>query len=279
MWRFYVEGSLIPFDASVYPEISSQLLAMESSFRTKAESIVGGAGNGYTGPQLKAMVLFEELKLVSDMELAAVILRGFILQEIEKDASWSEHPEGFKSLKEAAQAFGTSISMLSDTKSLYDIIFPAMSALGYSIPKLWEDIGKSNFRAIVPVLRAIISGEKSKSKEVNEMLDKIWEEVDKGGDYDTDVDRKKAAIDNVIDAAQNTSSELGKALGRMTVNSLILSYGERFFLLTAMSSDEKDMMLKRFGRFMDVRFVNGGEYKLEDIPEVRQLLEAGGVDD
>lgn len=272
-------GSLIPFDASVDPILSKTLLSFETNLREKAQSIVNGAGNGYTGPQLKAMVLFEELKLVSDMELAAVLVRGYILQEIEKDSLWTEHPQGYSSLKEAAQAFGTSISMLSDTKALYDIIFPAISSLGLSVPELWEDIGKSNFRAITPILRAIISGTKSKGKEVNEALDKVWEEVDKDGPYDSDVDRKRAAIENVLDAAKKPNSELSKILSKYSINSLLLSIGGKFFLLTAMDEDEKNTLIKRFGKMLDVRYVDGNGYKLEDIPEVRTLLEAGGIDE
>lgn len=274
-----MSGSIIPFDASVWPELSTQLLSFEAALRTKAEAIVSGAGNGYTGPQLRAMVLFEELKLVGDMELAAVLVRGYVLEEIEKEGLWAEHPQGFKTLKDAAQSFGTSVSMLSDTKSLYQIIFPAVQSMGFSIAELWEDIGKSNFRAIIPILRAIISGDKSKGKEVMEMVDKVWEDVDACGPYENDAERKRAAVKHVLDAAQLPSSELSKTLAKYVFNTLLLSIGGKFFLLTAMNEEEKDVLIRRFGKILDIRYVDGNGYTLNQIPEVVQLLEAGQVEE
>lgn len=119
------------------------------------------------------MTTIEELKLINGMDLAAVLLRGKLLQRIEERGMWSYHPARYGSLQEMARDQGISVSNLSNIRDLNFVIFPWMASQGMSIPEKWEQIGMSNFRELIPVLKSIITGEPSNSATVRSAVERI----------------------------------------------------------------------------------------------------------
>jgi hypothetical protein len=117
----------------------------------------------YTETERMAMLKIEELRLVNGLDLAAVLLRAEYLQEIETNNLITRHPAGYTTLGEMAQDQGISLAELSQTLDLANVVFPYVEEhMNTTIPQLWEEIGKSNMRELVPVLKRIITGEEAR---------------------------------------------------------------------------------------------------------------------
>jgi len=125
----------------------------------------------FTVAEKQAIVKMEKLKLAGDLTLAEVVLRGEIIREIEIFGYWSAHPLGFNSIEEAAESQGISPSEYSNIRDLNDIIFPYLTRVGYNIAELWEEIGKSKFRELVPLLKRAITNEASRSRRVESIFE------------------------------------------------------------------------------------------------------------
>lgn len=162
--------SIIPSSSM---QLSTALLGIESSLLRAAEANVALMGDDFTDAEREAMTTIEELKLINGMDLAAVLLRGKLLQRIEERGMWSYHPARYGSLQEMARDQGISVSNLSNIRDLNFVIFPWMANQGMSIPEKWEQIGMSNFRELIPVIKSIITGEPSNSATVRSSVERI----------------------------------------------------------------------------------------------------------
>jgi len=155
--------------------LSNQLLGLNKRLEQAARRNVRqwldqNPHQSFTITEKQAMVKMEQLKLAGDLTLAEIILRGVIIREIETLGLWSSHPLGFNSMEEAAEAQGISTSEYSNIRDLTDVIFPAFIDMDYNIAELWEEIGKSNFRELVPILKRIITDERSPSRRVEQLF-------------------------------------------------------------------------------------------------------------
>ena len=144
--------------------MTEALTGLKLSIRNAAQANYDALGDDtYTETERMAMLKIEELRLVNGLDLAAVLLRAEYLQEIERNNLITRHPAGYTTLGEMAQDQGISLAELSQTLDLANVIFPyVVETLGIGIPQLWEEIGKSNMRELVPVLKRIITGEEAR---------------------------------------------------------------------------------------------------------------------
>src|SRR5690242_12732595 len=93
-----------------------------------------GDGAGYTALERRAMVAAEALRLTHGFDLTAIITRGQIIQQIEREGLTSVHPNGYADLTALAREQGISVSELSDTRALHEVIFPYITnVLGRSL--------------------------------------------------------------------------------------------------------------------------------------------------
>lgn len=151
---------------------------LENAARQNLETALQESGESFTDLEKRAMVKIEELKLVNGMDLAAILLRGKLIHEIEDSALYSVHPEGYTTLQEMAQAQGISLSELSNVRDLVDVIFPYIeNTLHVSVAQVWEEIGKSKFRELTSVLKAIITGERSGTASVNASVERLLDDT------------------------------------------------------------------------------------------------------
>lgn len=125
--------SIIPSSSM---QLSTALLGIENSLLRAAEANVALMGDDFTDAEREAMTTIEELKLINGMDLAAVLLRGKLLQRIEERGMWSYHPARYGSLQEMARDQGISVSNLSNIRDLNLVIFPWMAQQGMSIPEI-----------------------------------------------------------------------------------------------------------------------------------------------
>jgi len=150
-----------------------------------ALELAGTALDSYTDPEVRAMVKLEQLKLIGDLSLAELLLRGKLIKEIEDDALWSIHPNRYANMQEAAKSQGIGISEYSNIRDLYNIVFPYLcDTLGMNLALVWEEIGKSNFRDLTPYLVRAITGEVSQSRNVESFIEQLTENIAASFDND-----------------------------------------------------------------------------------------------
>lgn len=134
----------------------------------------GQSVSDYTETEMEAMVTVESLKLTGGLELTAVLLRAKYLRLIQSRNMVANHPGGYTSLQEMAEDNGISTAELSQTLDLVNVVFPyVQNVLGISPAQLWETVGKSKLRELVPVLKVIITGENSDTRSAQASADAI----------------------------------------------------------------------------------------------------------
>jgi hypothetical protein len=117
-----------------------------------------------------AMVRLDQVKQTQGKTLVDIYLRRKLFQEIETNHLWMAHPDDYASMAEAIEANGISQSEYSNTCDLCDVIFPYLEEHEYDIQNLWETIGKSKFRELIPFLKRIITNKPSRSRRVETFI-------------------------------------------------------------------------------------------------------------
>jgi hypothetical protein len=198
-------------DAETYAERAARH-ALQQSLEAH-----GTSPEAYTTPQLRAMVKLEQLKIEGDLELAAVLLRGKLIQEIEREGLWSIHPNQYSSMQEAAVANGLSLSEYSDIRNLYNTVFPYITGtLGLDLAHIWEEIGKSNFRELTPVLVRLITGHASQSRRVEELVERMSDDIhasyEAAGQAIEEEQMVQEAVDTLLQAGTLPNRELRQVI-------------------------------------------------------------------
>lgn len=269
-----------------FGETGAMLQRMDDAITTKAaanlETALAEYGDAFSAPERRAMLLAEEVKLTGDFDLAQILLRGKRLKQIRDEALFSVHPEGYTSLETMAKDMGISASELSNIEVLYNEIFPWLSQRGANLVLLWEEIGKSNFREIIPYLRSLISGEPSNSDSVNDRVNEIIREINELNPGTTIEEATLAAVDTVLDAGRHTTRELRAQL-RPTrtpaINASMIKDADSNYILVARMTEDQRIMLSRLLRSNIDEIVyelpgdeNVRRQTVASIAEVRQLL-------
>ena len=141
--------------------LATALTGLEGQLRNAAQRNIDAAteGQGYTQLEKQAMVTIEALRLTNGIDLAAVLLRGSFIRQIRELNLARVHPGNYATLEAMAVDQNISVSELSDTIVLCDVIFPYIEdSLDLRISDVWDQIGKSGFRELAPVLKALITG-------------------------------------------------------------------------------------------------------------------------
>lgn len=171
---------------------------------------------------------------------------------------------------------GISITELSQVRDLYRIIFPFIEEeLGMSIPELWEQIGKSNFREMVPVLKVLIAGPDEHTKaSVRNAYERLMDDASATlhaqglEELDDDV-IARAAMENLIEAgAVMSNRDLRQTIRPERTPSLeptiIRSNGNRVIVMTV-SDDQYTLFERRMGSAIDPI-----EFNMPQDPQTRQ---------
>lgn len=259
-------------------QLSTALLGIESALERAALANVALAGEGFTEAEKEAMTTIEELKLINGMDLAAVLLRGKLLRRIEERSMWSYHPARYGTLQEMAQDQGISVSNLSNIRDLNFVIFPWMTDHGLSVPEKWEQIGMSNFRELIPVLKSIITGEQSGSASVRQSVENILtdtaatlQSAAREGEGDvTDEEIRDAAIEELLTAGELMRNRDLRARIRpertpsVNMDSFLSRDGTRF-ILAEVTEDQWTMIQRRLGAHIDSITID-----VPDNPRIRQ---------
>ena len=240
--------------------MNNALNGLRHSLELAAQANVAVVGDGFTEVEKEAMRKVEELKLINDIDLSAVLMRGELLHEIENRGLWSVHPGGYTSMQEMARMQGISLSELSNTRDLCDVIFPFMQdTLGIDIPQVWEEIGKSNMRELVPVLKSLITGEApstaSTRNTIEALLDNEAATAQTAGESPSPEDLRRRVAENLIaDGQVMTNRQLRTRLRperTEPIQSTVLKQGNTRIVLAEMTEDQWIAYQRRLNSFME----------------------------
>ena len=252
------------YQPSQNTQLSTAFMGLRQQLHAAAEANVALAGDGFTANEKEAMIAVEELKLIHGVDLAALLLRYDKIRDIRDRALWTSHPEGFDTLEQMARSCGISISELSDTIVLCEVIFPYLqNNLGAAIAQVWEEVGKSNFRDLIPHLRAIITGEPSGSASVNTAVDRIMGDtaatLQAAGLDAEDETVRHNAVEELIEAGGLPNRELRERIRpdrtAPVAPAVITREGNRV-LVMSVTDDQWTMLQRRLNGYMDPLTVN-----------------------
>jgi hypothetical protein len=293
-------------------QLAVALVGIEGQIMTAARANVQMAttDGGYSETEMQAMTLIEALKQVNGLDLAAVLLRGKYIQEIERTNAITNHPGGYHSLQEMARDQGISITELSQTMDLVRVVFPYIEeTLRMPVYQLWEQIGRSNFKELVPVLKVIITGQPATTATVNASVERLLDDVTvtvratpEGAEVFAAMDdetrpqeerdelratvnrdlRRRTVAQLLDEGAQLTNRELRQRVRpERTPNihaTVLRNGGNTRLILAEVSQEQWDLLLRRMGAHMDEQALQlpadprQRQLEVARVPEIRRLL-------
>lgn len=233
-----------------------------------ALEVAGMLQDAYTQQELRAMVKLEQLKLIGDLGLAEILLRGKIISEIENEALWSVHPNQYASMQEAAKDQGISLSEYSNIRQLYNIVFPfIVENLDVNLALLWEEIGKSNFRELTPYLVRAITGEPNQSQNVENtyavMIEDIAVTNTASGVELTEAEMRHQVVEQLLDAGHLTNRQLRQRIRPERPPSIqvhVVDYvhdgRSRKVIISLMNDDQYSLLQRKMNRYIEINPTN-----------------------
>lgn len=246
--------------------MSARLATLNNSFESAAAQNVTayleqtGTLESFTLTERQAMVKLEQLKLIGDLTLAEIMLRGQVIHEIEAQGLWTTHPAGFRSMEEAAEAQGISQSEYSNIRDLCETIFPYLTGQGYNIADLWESIGKSKFRELIPILKRTIVNEPSRSDRIEQIfsneMNNITATAAASGEEITDEEARTILIDQLLEAGSLPVRELRQRIRperTPSIEGYMLPYrNRRSLVMVIINEDQREMLNRRLSGYIDL---------------------------
>jgi len=119
----------------------------------------------------------EAFRQVSGLDLTAVLLRAHYLRMIQEQNLLVNHPSQYRNLSEMAAGNGCSVSDMLATLDMVNVVFPYIqNELGIPVHELWATLGKSKIKELLPVLKALISGQPSDTESVRLTIERFMDE-------------------------------------------------------------------------------------------------------
>lgn len=163
-------------------------------------------GGSFTGPELLALKEFEKLRLLLDYDLVTLLMKGDIINEIEKKNLHTVLPSGYDSAELAIEVeAGLSPSEQSNIKDLRNVVVPYILSREGSLAEFWQ-IKRSNIREIIPHLKVLINGKPSDTKSVNDTVERLKQDVKDVDPALGDGDITDVAISSLLEVAKNTKN-------------------------------------------------------------------------
>jgi len=286
-----VDNAIMEFAPARNSLLARSLVSLEDAIRAAATANLQEVleqDQGYSETEKQAMITVEALKQVNGLDLAAVLMRGKFLKEIEEHNMVTSHPGGYHSLSEMALDQGISLTELSQTRDLCFTIFPYIEEhLNITIATLWEGLGKSNIKELLPVLKQIItndpSGTQSVQNSVEAILDDVAATARVAGQELDDAGIRRAAIDQLIDAGLHLNNrELRHRIrpdGTPNINATLLGTRDHRIMVTEMSEEQWIMLQRKMGEKIDVMSIDlpedpyARQIEATRVPELRALMD------
>jgi hypothetical protein len=271
--------------------MATALASLRGTIHNAAQAnldVVLAQDDGFTATERQSMLLIEELRLVNGLDLAAVLHRAQILREIESTNAIANHPNGYSSMQEMAQDQGISTAELSQTLALANYIFPYVQEhMGIAVAQLWEQIGKSKLRELVPVLVSIITGEESTTATVRASVERILDDtavtLRAAGQPYEDEDVRRAAVEELVENGINlTTRQLRQHIRPERTDpiegNIVTRNGHRVVVLEIADDGQMDMLVRKMGGSLNTQtFALPADARLRQqtalrIPGLREIM-------
>jgi replicative DNA helicase len=257
-------------------QLASALGNLQNTLFEAAEANIraalGEEANQYSALQMRAMTYAEALRLTSGMDLSTIITRGNIIRDIETQGLTGVHPNGYANLTALAAENGVSVGELSDIRALCDVIFPYIAeTLQMNLMEVWDRIGKSSFREMVPALRSLITGEQPNHASVRQAVEQMLngaaialadvEECEPADVPETDV-RRQAVVALLNEATVHTTREMRRRVRpspvpHVQMATLEIAEGQWYGLLKFDSQEQLDLVLRILNPHIDNMRLSG----------------------
>jgi len=152
--------------------------AIEMAAQANVDAVIAESGSQFANIEIEALVAVEALKQVNGLDLTAVLLRAHYIRTIQERNLLANHPAEYTSIDHMARDNGMSSTDLFVTLDMVNVIFPFIQdELGIPVPLFWNNLGKSKIKEMLPVLKAIITGEEHSRASTREAVERFVDDV------------------------------------------------------------------------------------------------------
>lgn len=262
---------------STNAQLSTTLLQFsevaQQSARRNVATYIEATGSTFTATEKQALVKMEQLKLYGGLSLAELLLRGEMILEIEREGLWSQHPRGYASMEEAAEDQGITKSEYSNVRDLVQTIFPYLNSAGYNIADLWESIGKSKFRELIPIFKRAILNEPSTSQRVEESftnaMNDIFATARATGQPITNEEARVQFLDQLVEVGHLPVREMRQHIRPERTPSMeafaLPVRNNRQVIMVVVDTDQRELFNRRLTGYIDVSNVTQADVRRSPI--------------
>jgi hypothetical protein len=259
--------------------LSTSLGGIEDAIMRAAHENVAAMlpeGHDYGALEVQSIEIIEALKLTHGLDMTAVILRGRLIHKFEEGGFAGVYPGESTDLVTIARLNGISLTDLSNTRTLYDVIFPWIeeNLPGTSVAEMWAKIGKSGFVELLPVLRALITGEQTGSATVRGSVDQLLNDaflsVNASGDplpadeAEMTTLLRTTAINRLLDLGAELPvrevRHIIRPVHTPNIATIIISNGDRKYAVMKLDEDQDLMLHRLLGNHLSQTQVPADQY-------------------
>jgi hypothetical protein len=246
----------------------------------------------YSAIEQKAMLYTEMLNQTKAVDYASIMLKGRILDTIIVESLHAAHPAGYGTLEELAQDQDMSVSELSNILDLTRVILPWIETNLNMMPEqVFNEIGRSNLRELVPILKRVITLEEGRQS-IDNAFERLWEgsietlpatmddltneDGELAGHHTQTVQR--ALVDQLLsDGMTLTNANLRQTIRperTQSINAYLFRLPDGNKLLLSVLDDSQDeMMARRMHGYWDVGNMVVREHQpVRPIAQMRRML-------
>jgi hypothetical protein len=278
------------FQPSSNRNLSVALVGLRQAIRDAAQQNVDAVtaqDDSYSVSEKRAMLVIDELKQVNGLDLAAILMRAELLKTIQRENLITLHPARYDSLQHMASEQGISLTELSQTLDLTNIIFPYLQDhVGANIAEMWEAMGKSNFKELVPVLKSIITNSPSDTQSVNIAVARLMDDAAAtalaAGQEFGDEELRETVVDQLVhDGIHLTNRELRERIRperTPVINLGVIPQNGSRFVLAKVTAEQYALMVRLLGARVDPMTYDlptdphARQVESARVPEIRELM-------
>jgi len=176
------ENAIVEFQPAQNQDLARTFGGIRGAIETAAQANVNGlveeSGSQFANVEVEALVAVEALKQVNGLDLTAVLLRAHYIRTIQERNLLANHPAEYTSIDHMVRDNGMSPTDLFVTLDMVNVIFPfVQDELGTPVPLFWNNLGKSKIKELLPVLKAIITGEEPNRASTREAVERFVDDV------------------------------------------------------------------------------------------------------
>lgn len=240
-------------------ELLSQRLEEKALEYVKKEY---GSLKGYTLPEIEAMVELMKYKMLDEMEVIPLLVKARIASRLNQ--IWMVHPNKAGTKREFIVANGLSKSHFYDLVALHDDVLPLLNKFGVDTMQFLKERKGSNIREMLPMLKAVLTGEASQRPSVNNRIAQLTEEIKEITPNMSDEDVRREIASRILEASQGTNAELSNFLNPDPTPAIVATLTEvegNVILLAEMDYDQAQMMFRLMKEHLEVMTMKPEELK------------------